>query len=312
MKKNLNLTICMQCSNLSCEGKRYCSDLCKNARICPKCCIWPALDSECQYCNGEGKKVRCITCQRRVINPSLKYFCGTKCSKAVRCPCDRGPVWLDFGEHYSLRCLNCIWEMLPNIENDDELYGRPPHVAILIQFNSSVLVHKRGKGMSYEGKFAINSGKLNKSDYSSRDCAIRELAEETSIDVSNLEARLLRISKYHYCIDLTEKDFIYLMELEIKPQEKFQYEIDSSFGYQFLNSARFKNKEDCSVMQTIGVYSRFKTYATEYDEIVIKAHTLEELVELFSRRLVLPELSHKSIVLPLISIPLEPDSNIDG
>lgn len=274
--KPFNLTICRTCSMFCKNGDMYCGKLCRTNNMCALCnkyrCL-PRYDT-CQYCNKKTSsytKIRCLTCQRRCVGQdkfnaeyNTSFFCSKRCNDAPSCNKCSNKVWLDFGENYTLSCLNCLWS-LPYTDHSDNVYGRPSRVSMLIKYCNSILVHKRGPDISYAGVTSINSGTMEMKDANSLECVIREMKEEASIDVTTYQIK--RLSQTLFYIELTENEFNLLTDSlsSIKPSPGFEYEVDK-FGYFFLNREDIKN-DDTSISihlkRSLRVYDRYVSYISK-------------------------------------------------
>lgn len=243
---NFNHTVCRVCSRFCTDGELYCSPVCAKAEPCSTvgCCYKAFKKQKCQYCYTGTKRIRCIVCQRRIC----KYmYCSEKCRKAPRC-CGTGQVWVDFEEKYVLKCLNCIYK---NDETDDAVYGIPERVYVLIISDEHLLVHKRGPTIRNPGKISVVSGGVESGE-SSREAAIREMKEEADFNLTPYA--LARICSYAYALELPSC----VRRRPFHPSKGFEYEIDDTFGYQWMPLANLNTSK--FVKRLVTAYRRYKKY----------------------------------------------------
>ncbi len=281
-ERPFNLTICRTCSTFCKNGTDYCGKMCSSSAICPTCKTYLCLPrhNTCQYCcikTSVYSKVRCLTCQRRCVAQDKyntdyddKHYCSKRCSDATICNGLTGPcgnkVWIDFGENCARLCLNCLWKLPIPIEPTDSILGRPPRISVIVKYGNEILVHKRGKDISYPGMISINSGTMEMSDESSYTCVARELFEEASLDIHSL-GLLVRLSQTLFYVELSEEKFNELkgnMD-QIHPTPEFEYEVDP-WGYHFMHrqDMTFENSDvSIHLKRSLRVYDRYMSYITK-------------------------------------------------
>lgn len=138
------------------------------------------------------------------------------------------------------------------MQNLDDVYGTPDHVYVLVISDEHLLVHKRGANIRNPGRISVVSGTVEAGE-TTREAANREMLEEAGFDISSYS--LTRICRNAYALELPG----FIREMSFHPSVGFEYEIDPTFGYQWIPLARLHPVSNY-VKRLVTAYRRYKKY----------------------------------------------------